>query len=141
MKTKILILLIILCLSFGVVYAADIDAFKTPGHFKDFQDGCAAYDTNPDVMLYVEKESGDYKTDWFTNGSSLTVSEVNDTHIFYYEDADLKTYGYQELIDIDGDVYMVSINQGSKLSPGEKTLYLEDLIKFNELNNLEPIAV
>ena len=141
MKTKILILLIILCLSFGVVYAVDIDAFKTPDDFKDFQDGCAAYDSNPGVMLYVEKAGDTYKQDWFTNASDLTVSEVNDTHIFYYESDSMWMYGYQEIIDIDGDVYLVSINQDSELSPGEKDLYLEDLIKFNELNNLEPIAV
>ena len=91
-------------------------------------------------MIYVEKVSGDYKTDWFTNNSDYTVIPMED-NIYSYEDTSLEIYGFEEIITIDGDDYMVSVNQNSKLSPSEQTQYLKDLQEFNELNNLEPVEI
>ena len=91
-------------------------------------------------MLYVEKASGDYKADWFTNTSDMIVSNVGD-NIYLYRDDTLEIYGYQEIVSIDGIDYMVSINQGSKLSPSEENQLLEDMKDFNKMNNLEPIEI
>ncbi|MBQ3944728.1 MAG: hypothetical protein II670_03855, partial [Alphaproteobacteria bacterium] len=100
----------------------------------------AAFTNHIDRMLYVEKAIGDYKADWFTNNSDMIVSNVGD-NIYMYKDDVLKTYGYEEIVDIDGVDYMVSINQGSQLSPSEEKLLLEDMKEFNKLNNLQPIEV
>lgn len=137
---KILLGISILLLIIGVASATDIDALKTPDQCQNLKDGCAAFDNHIDRMLYVEKAGDDYKADWFTNTSDMIVSNVGD-NIYLYSDDVLKTYGYQEIINIDGVDYMVSINQGSKLSPGEEKMLLEDMKEFNKLNNLEPIDV
>ena len=130
----------ILFLLIGAVSATDIDKFQTPEDCKELKDGTAAFTNHIDRMLYVEKAGDDYKADWFTNTSDMIVSNVGD-NIYLYSDDVLKTYGYQEIINIDGVDYMVSINQGSKLSPGEEKMLLEDMKEFNKLNNLEPIEV
>ena len=62
-------------------------------------------------------------------------------NIYYFEDDIFEFYGYQEVVDVDGQKYMASINQNSHLSPGEKNLYLQDLKDFNKLNNLEPVGI
>ena len=56
-------------------------------------------------------------------------------------DNNFKFYGYQEVVEDNGDYYMVSINQNSKMSPSEETGFLDDLKEFNKLNNLEPVAI
>ena len=138
--TKILIAIGMLFLLIGIAAAFDVDSLKVPDGYNNLKDGCAAYTTNGDRMIYVEKVLGDYKTDWFTNTSDMTVSDVGN-NTYYYEDTALGIYGYQEIVVFDGENYMVSVNQNSKLSPSEKTAYLKDIQEFNKLNNLEPIAV
>lgn len=140
MKTKVILAALILFLTIGIVVATNIDDFKVPDGYNALKDGCSAYTTNGDRMIYVEKASGDYKTDWFTNTSDMTVCDVGN-NTYSYADDRLEIYGYQEIVVIDGVDYIVSVNQNSKLSPGEETLYLKDLQEFNKLNNLEPIAV
>ena len=140
MKTKIILATIILFLTIGIVFATNIDDLKVPDGYNNLKDGCSAYTTNGDRMIYVEKVSGDYKTDWFTNNSDYTVIPMED-NIYSYEDTSLEIYGFEEIITIDGDDYMVSVNQNSKLSPSEQTQYLKDLHEFNELNNLEPVEI
>ena len=138
MKKIILVLTIFLLI--GTVCATDIDSLKTPTDCKELKDGTGAFTNHIDRMLYVEKVSGDYKTDWFTNTSTMTVKDVGD-NIYLYSDTDLKTYGYQEIVNIDDTDYMVSINQNSKLSPSEEKLLLESMKEFNKLNDLKPIEV
>ena len=137
---KILTGFLLLFLIIGIACATDIDNLKTPDNCKELKDGCGAYTNHIDRMLYVEKVTGDYKADWFTNTSDMSVSNVGD-NIYLYGDNTLEIYGYQEIVSIDGVDYMVSINQGSKLSPSEENQLLEDMKDFNKMNNLEPIAV
>ena len=140
MLKKIILGMCVLFLLIGIVTATDIDKFKTPENCKELQNGTAAYNNHIDRMLYVEKVSGDYEKDWFTNTSDMTVKPVGD-NIHWYSDDLLKTYGYEEIVEIDGDTYMISINQGSKLSPGEEKMLLEDMKEFNKANNLNPVKI
>ena len=137
---KILLGISILLLIIGVDSATDIDALKTPDQCQNLKDGCAAFDNHIDRMLYVEKAGDNYVADWFTNTSDMTVKHMGD-NIYSYADTVLETYGYQEIVDIDGEHYMISINQGSKLSPSEENMLLEDMKEFNKVNNLEPIEI
>ena len=66
--------------------------------------------------------------------------EVDD-NIYWYSDDTMETYGYQEVVNIDGVDYLISINQGSKLSPSEEKMLLEDMKDFNKVNNLEPVEI
>ena len=140
MFKKFMIILILLIFTIGFVSATNIDDLKTPDECDNLKDGVAAFTNHIDRMLYVEKVSGDYVADWFTNTSDMTVSNVED-NIYLYSDETLEIYGYQEIVEIDGVTYMVSINQGSKLSPSEEKLLLEDMEEFNKLNNLEPVEI
>ena len=49
--------------------------------------------------------------------------------------------GYTEVVDIDGEEFVVSVLFDSKMSPSEERQFLEVLTEFNELNNLTPIEV
>ena len=49
----------------------------------------------------------------------MTINNMGD-NIYLYEDAAMGTYGYQEIVNIDGETYMVSIDQDSQLSPSEE---------------------
>ena len=84
----------------------------------------------------------DFIDEWFNNHTEFkyTVYPVGG-NIYHQTDETFGFFGYQEVVSIDGKYYMVSINQDSKLSPGEEKLYLKDMQEFNKLNKLEPISV
>ena len=145
MKSKIIIGLLLLFLLIGTCAAFEVSELKTLDGYNDFDGVFSNYTTNTDRYFCVEKiHSFDdtFKDEWFNNHTELefTTYPVGD-NIWYVEDDTFEFYGYQEVAEIDGDYYMVSVNQNSHLSPGEKNLYLQDLKDFNKLNNLEPIAV
>ena len=142
MKTwqKLAIGIGIIFLLMGAVSATDIDKFQTPKDCKELKDGAAAYTNHMDRMLYVEKATGDYKSAWFINTSDMLVKNMGD-NIYRYSDNVMETYGYEEIVNIDGIDYMISINQGSELSPSEESMLLEDMREFNKVNNLEPVEV
>ena len=138
--TKLIIGISLMLLLIGTVSATNIDDLKTPDDCNALKDGVAAFTNHIDRMFYVEKAGDNYKEDWFTNTSEMTVSNVGD-NIYLYSDDVLKTYGYQEIVNIDGIDYLISIDQISKLSPSEEKSLLDDMKEFNKLNNLEPVEV
>ena len=143
---KIVIGISILFLVIGYAAAVYPDSIKPLEDYTDFDaNGYSNYTTNSNRYFLVEQITSfddDFKDEWFENHTDwkFTVIPMGD-NIFYAEDDNFEFYGYQEVVEIDGNNYMVSINQNSHLSPGEKNIYLEDLKEFNKLNNLEPIAV
>ena len=141
-KIKIIIGISLLLLLIGSASAAiDTNNLKQLPDYNKFQDGCSTYTTNDNRFISVEKLYGDnYKNDLFTNSSDLLITNAGD-NIYYFEDSSVEYYGYQEIINSDGTNYLVSINQKSKLSPSEKTGFLNDIKEFNKLNNLEPIEI
>ena len=137
---KILISCFLIFLLIGIAAATNIDSLIPPEDCGPLKDGVASYDNHIDRMFYIEKASGDYVTDWFTNTTYMTVEDVGD-NIYSYADTQLKMYGYQEIVNIDGTDYLISINQGSQLSPGEETNLLKDMQEFNKVNNLDPVEI
>ena len=147
MKTlKILIGISILLLLIGAVAAVKVDSLKTIPDYNEWdENGYSNYTTNSNRYFFVEKvtELDDaFVDDWFNNHTDLKymTMPVGD-NIFYFEDDTFTFYGYQEVVNIDDEYYMISINQNSHLSPSEKNSYLDDLKEFNELNNLTPLEV
>ena len=146
MKTKIIIGTILLILLIGSVTAFEIKDLKPINGYDEFDvNGQSNYTTNNHRYIYVEKIAtidDEFINEWFTNHTehNFTTSPVGD-NIFYFEDQNFNFYGYQEVVNIDGTNYMVSINQESKLSPSEKTEFLNDLKEFNKQNNIKPISV
>ena len=143
---KIIIAILMLFLVIGIVSAVENPGLKPLKDYTDFDsNGQSNYTTNNQRYFFVEKVSeldDDFKEEWFQNHSDFhyVTYPVGD-NIHYFEDGDFTFYGYQEIVEIDGTYYMISINQNSKLTPSEKTLYLNNIKEFNKLNNLTPIAV
>ena len=146
MKGKILIGLLLMFMVIGTCVAFEINELKTIPDYTGWDaNGYSNYTTNSDRYFLVEKIHSfddDFKDEWFNNHTDweFTTYPVGD-NIWYVEDNTFEFYGYQEVAEIDGDYYMVSVNQNSHLSPSEMNLYLQDLKDFNKLNNLEPIEV
>lgn len=146
MKLKILIGIGVLLLLIGSVAAFEINSLKTIDGYNSFDNnGYSNYTTNNNRYFLVEKISeldDDFKEEWFTDHPEYKyTSEPVEGNMFRVNDDTFNFYGYQEVIEADGDYYMVSINQNSKLSPSEETGFLSDLKEFNKVNSLEPIAV
>ena len=143
---KILIGISMLLLLLGSAAAFEINSLKTVDDYGDWDaNGYSNYTTNSNRYFLVEKIGtfdDDFKDEWFKNHPEYEyTAELVDNNIYKIADNSFKFYGYQEVVEIDGDNYMVSINQNSKLSPGEESDFLNDLKEFNKLNNLEPIEV
>lgn len=145
MKYKILLLTTILFLIMGTVTAFEINELKTMDDYTDWDsNGYSNYTTNSNRYFLAEKIStfdDDFKDEWFNNHPEWDYSAKLVEDNIYYTQEDNFFYGYSEVVEIDGNHYMISINQNSKLSPGEEKLYLEDLKEFNKINNLEPVEI
>ena len=146
MKTKILIGLTLMFLIIGTAAAFEVNELKTLPDYTDWDaNGYSNYTTNSNRYFVVEKIASfddDFKDEWFKNHTEwkYTAYPVGD-NIWYAEDKTFNFYGYEEVVNIDGDNYMVSINQNSHLSPGEMNLYLKDLKELNKLNTLNPVEI
>lgn len=90
--------------------------------------------------MNVESVEGDYKTDFFTNNSGITVENKGD-NIYFYHDEVMGLYGYEEIVNIDGLTYMVTIDQDSQLSPSEEKMLLEYMKDFNKKNKIETVEI
>ena len=146
MKYKIIIGITLLFLLLGSAAAFEINNLKTLDGYNTWDNnGYSNYTTNSNRYFIVEKITDfddDFKNEWFTNHpeNKYTAEHVED-NIYRMADETFNLYGYQEVVEIDGTNYMVSINQNSKLSPGEESDFLDDLKEFNKLNNLEPLEI
>lgn len=138
---KILMGIGLILLLIGSVTAAefDVDTLQVPFGYSDLKDGTSMLNDGH-TQLYVGKM--DNNPDVFESNveEQYIVTDIgNDTYMFI--DDLLEMYGFQEKVNIDGVDYLVSISKDSPLSNADRTLLKEDLDKFNEKNNLEPIAV
>ena len=130
----------------GIATAFEVKDLKTIDDYDSFDNnGYSKYRTNSNRYFLVEKIvklDDDFIDEWFNNNTKMktTAYPVGD-NIYYFGDDEFKFYGYHEVVELDGEYYMVNIYQDSKLSPGEQTQYLKDLQEFNKANNLKPIAV
>ena len=136
---KILLGLLILFLLIGTVSAFDVDSLKNIDDCTKFDDGFSNYTTHINryfMVVPIQEYSA------FENATDVghIVKDVGD-NIFYFEEGVIGVMGYQELVEIDGETYYVSIDQGSKMSPGEEKMLLEDMKEFNKLNNLTPLDI
>ena len=136
---KILLGLLILFLLIGTVSAFDVDSLKNIDDCTKFDDGFSNYTTHINryfMVVPIQEYSA------FENATDVghIVKDVGD-NIFYFEEGVIGVMGYQELVEIDGETYYVSVYQHSKLSPSEEKELLDDLIEFNKVNNFEPIEM
>ena len=144
--TKIIIGISMLFLLLGSAAAFEINTLKTLDDYNAWDNnGYSNYTTNSNRYFLVEKITDfddDFKTEMFTSHpEDKYTAELVEGNIYKIADDIFSFYGYQEVVEIDGTNYMVSINQNSRLSPGEESDFLNDLQEFNKLNNLEPLEI
>lgn len=143
---KIAIGISIVFLLLGSAAAFEINTLKTLDDYNTWDNnGYSNYTTNSNRYFLVEKITDfddDFKTEMFTSHpEDKYTAESVEGNIYKIADDIFSFYGYQEVVEIDGTNYMVSINQNSRLSPGEESDFLNDLNEFNKLNNLEPLEI
>lgn len=144
--TKIIIGISMLFLLLCSAAAFEINTLKTLDDYNTWDNnGYSNYTTNSNRYFLVEKITDfddDFKTEMFTSHpEDKYTAELVEGNIYKIADDIFSFYGYQEVVEIDGTNYMVSINQNSRLSPGEESDFLNDLNEFNKLNNLEPLEI
>ena len=140
---KFMIILVLLILTCGIVSAVEYTSLKTPDNFKDFDtfgvsekeaDGRVQLTVVPvedDTVKYM-KDNGDESQDHIFKYTDFGYSAKD--HKFGYE-------GYTEVVELDGEQFVVSVLFESKMSPSEEKEFLTALTDFNKLNNLEPVEI
>ena len=136
---KIVIGITMLLLLLGVVYAVNIDDLKVPVGYSDIKDGISMLNDGH-TQLYIGKMDDNPGVFESNIDEQYIVTDIGNNTYLVTDDS-VKMYGFQEKVTIDGVDYLVSISKDSPLSNADRTLLKEDLDKFNELNNLKPIAI
>ena len=143
MKTKFMIILLLLIFTVGMVSAIEYTSLKTPDGFKDFDIfGVSEKETDGRVQLTVVPVEDDAVKYMKANG------DESQDHIFKYvafgysaKDHKFGYEGYTELVEFDGVKFIVSVLFDSKMSPSEENEFLTVLTDFNRLNNVNPVAL
>lgn len=147
MKNKKIVLLLLALLGIfmcaSVVCAVDYSSLKNPSNFKAFDSsGVSQKDTDGRVQLTVVPL--DEKATKYITGNGEKVEDNIYKYVgFGYSAKDGKFgyEGYTEVVEIDGEKYVVSVLFESKMSPSEEKEFLNALTEFNKENNLKPIAI
>jgi hypothetical protein len=143
MKTKFMIILLLLIFTIGTVSAIEYTSLKTPDNFKDFDTfGVSEKETDNRVKLTVVPVEDDTIKYMTGNG------QESQDHIFKYVDFGYSALdhkfgyeGYTEVVELDGEQFVVSVLFDSKMSPSEEKEFLTALTDFNKLNKVEPVAL
>ncbi len=131
----------------GTVCATDINNLKVPDGWKAIgggsyhQEGISPGSGNGQNMM-IQKYHDSLKDEYYQNISSeqyFVIDKGNDTYMFtdgYNEDS-----GSFEVVEIDGQKYFVLFTTVDDLNVEEVAKTYMFMMEFNQLNNLEPIAV
>ena len=139
MKGKILIGLLLMFMVIGTCAAFEVDDMKVPPGYSNLKDGMAMLNDGH-TELYVGKLDDNPGVFESNVEEEYIVSNVGNNTYYFIDDL-MQMYGLQEKVSIDNVDYLVSISKDKELSNADKVLLQEDLVKFNELNHLEPLEV
>ena len=130
-------------MSANIVCAVDYTSLKTPENFKDFDtSGVSEKETDGRVQLTVVPINDDTIKYMAANGEKIEDNIYKYVDFGYSAKEGKFGYeGYTEVVEIDGEKYVVSVLFDSKMSPSEENEFLDALKEFNKLNNLKPIEV
>ena len=140
---KLIIIGVLLLLTIGVATAADIDKMKMPEDFESTGGGLYRqvnhWDNGGTGFNVVIVECTDSNLqEWTTNNSDFEYSVTKTMDIYWYTDMDIQ--GVFEIVEIDGEKYIVDFSASSKADGGVDQAY-KYMMEFNDLNNLKPISV
>lgn len=140
MFKKMIPVLILSFVLIGAVYAADSTSFTPPENFEDIGDGVyVLYDSlkNADEILSVVKFNQHDWDDYTTNDTDNKYTVYKDNNTYNYTDGSVNEIGSFELIEIDGDKFIIDFAKTGADSDLKDTY--DNLLEFNKLNNLTPI--
>ena len=129
---KKIILIFSIFLLLGACYAVDIHDYKLPDHYRVETGNWAS---NGDFALNIsEYNESDYEPFFTNNTDNQVVVKNNISNYTSYSGT-----GAVEVVEINGEKYIVESyitgNYRSKISE-----CYNNLIEFNKLNNLKPVA-
>ena len=133
MLKKIVLTLTVLILAVGIVSAVDMTDMKVPNGFEKYSSNCFEKD---DFELNLAPYSDSDKGLIFEDDEDYTVSEYS-SNIYKYTDKLVKNVGAVEVVEIDGDKYLVECVK--KDTTTEDSSVYDYLTEFNSLNDLTPI--
>ena len=146
MKNKKIILLLIILgifMAANIVSAIEYTSLKNPTNFKTFDNfGVSEKETDGRVKLTVVPVKED-TIKYITGNGEKSEDNIYKYTDFGYSPKDEKFGydGYTEVVDLDGEQYVVSVLFDSNMSPSEEVEFLDAIKEFNKLNNLKPIAI
>ena len=136
-------MLVILLLA-SSVNAVSVNNLKMPSGYEEISDGYYVSTYDSDVHIYIGELSLNDKLFETDEETYYGVSKLDDD-IYVYIDALLSSSGVEEIVDLDEGKYVISIYNDDLISDPDNSNdvltmegYHQDLIKFNELNNLKP---
>lgn len=144
MKKLFLIMVILgIFITASTVCAVEYTSLKNPKNFKAFDNnGTSVKETDGRVELTLTPVTDDAIKYMTGNGDKTPGNIYKYTDFGYSAKYNKFGYdGYAEVVEIDGEQYMVSVLFESNMSPSEEKEFLDVITEFNKLNNLEPIAV
>ena len=142
MIKKIILITLIITILTATASAVEIADLNIPSYYIEDTNGLYELNTDENVHLYI----GNYSLNEEVFNSNvedgyLVTNIGNNT--YYFIDETLNQAGLQELVEIDGVKYVISISKDktSELSNADKVLFEEDLNKINNDNDLTPVEV
>ncbi len=143
MFKKVFLGLILCLILVSAVSAIDTTSFTVPDDFEDVGDGVyVLYDTLKEpqqvlsVVSHTEHDADDYLTNDTVNGYTVYPCE-NNTYNFVDKSMDEK--GSFELIEVDGEMFIIDFAEYGIDDASDFNETFDNLMKFNELNGVEPI--
>lgn len=130
------LLILITCAS--VVSAVNVDDFTFPSPLT--KSGNGIYNDGTGQNILVVEYNNENKEMWLTQTDTNHVEE-KENNMYQFKETNLDEYGWIEVVEKNGDKYIVvSWTPHTDDSTYQDATH-ENLINFNKLNNIEPVAV
>ena len=136
MLKKISILAILLIITIGFVSAVE---FQVPDGFtKQSDEFYTTADNKENINIINFEKEKDFWLENNTEDKYTVVGAENNTYNF--TDGMLNDVGVLEVVEVDGEKYIINFwtDEGTD---NDRTDNLKQMLEFNKLNKLEPLAV
>lgn len=134
---KIIIGISLIFLLVGVASAYPNDDFKAPSSLHKV--GSNGFEDGQSHNINIFEYTDDSHDTWFVNDTDYLMEPYEGEDNFYLYVQQPNDAGIFEVVEKDGKQYLV--NSYSEKGSGETPTILQNLLEFNKLNNVKPIAV
>lgn len=144
---KMLIGICILSLIIGTASAEIVDEFKAPSPLNPF--GTSSFADGQGHNIQICEDTEDFHKIWFENNTETSYLvepyQGNDSFYLYVDGAEsdpnsAEALGIIEIVENNGNKYIVNSWTANDNDNDFKIAY-ENLLEFNEINQLTPISI